>query len=211
MSKLAKLYAMITNAQELGIDLGDDVFKQTDKLEEDIIRKEILPVVKERIEPALNQVQRELVIVVDYAPGTPLKVKLSRRVKLDSIADLVDLTPDPQASHSTHVIAKPPVTRAKASKLIVHLPDGKVIQEDTAAATLVEAIKRADPMRVRPLGIICCRVPLVSTTKDKKYGDTQVEVGNGLYVITHSNNKMKKGFLEKISKDLKLGWIVELF
>ena len=77
MSKLSKLYAMIANAQELGIDLGDDVFKQTDKLEEDLIRKEILPVVKERIEPALNQVQRELVLVVDYAPGTPLKVKLS--------------------------------------------------------------------------------------------------------------------------------------
>ena len=34
MSKLSKLYAMIANAQELGIDLGDDVYKQTDKLEE---------------------------------------------------------------------------------------------------------------------------------------------------------------------------------
>ena len=210
MSKLSKLYAMIANAQELGIDLGDDVFKQTDKLEEDLIRKEILPVVKERIEPALNQVKRELVLVVDYAPGTPLKVKLSRRVKLENIADLVDLTPDPQASHSTHVIAKPSVTRAKASKLIVHLADGKVIQEDTAAATLIEAIKRADPMKVRPLGIICCRVPLVSTTKDTKYGDTQVEVAPGLYVITHSNNTMKKGFLEKISEALHLGWKIEL-
>ena len=210
MSKLSKLYAMIANARELGIHLGDDVFKQTDKLEEDLIRKEILPVVKERIEPALNQVQRELVLVVDYVPGTPLRVKLSRRVKLESIADLVDLTPDPQASHSTHIIAKPPVTRAKASKLIVHLPDGKVIQEDTAAATLVEAIKLAGPLRVRPLGIICCRVPLVSTTKDKKYGDTQVDVGNGLLVITHSNNIMKKRFLEKISRALNLNWEVEL-
>lgn len=210
MTKLSKLYAMIANAQELGIDLGDDVYKQTDKLEEDIIRKEILPVVKERIEPALNQVQRELVIVVDYAPGAPLKVKLSRRVKLENITDLVDLTPDPQASHSTHVIHKPTVNRAKASKLIVHLPDGKVIQENTAAATLVEAIKLADPMKVRPLGIICCRVPLVSTTKDKKYGDTQVDVGNGLYVITHSNNKMKKSFLETISEALHLNWKVEI-
>jgi len=37
MSKLLKLYAIIANSQELGIDLGDDVFKQTDKQEEDLI------------------------------------------------------------------------------------------------------------------------------------------------------------------------------
>ena len=210
MSKLSKLYAMIANAQELGINLGEDVYKQTDLLEEEIIKKEILPIVKERIEPALSQVQRELVLVVDYSPKEPLKVKLSRRVKLDNIKDLVDLTPDPQATHSTHVIAQPAKSRAKASKLIVHLPDGKIIQEDTAAATLVEAIRRADPVKVRSLGIICCKVPLVSTTKDEKYGDTQVEVSPGLYVITHSNNQMKRDFLERISSSLNLGWKIEL-
>ena len=32
----------------------------------------------------------------------------------------------------------------------------------------------------------------------------------GLYVIRHSNNKMKKDFLETISKKLGLGWTVEL-
>lgn len=56
----------------------------------------------------------------------------------------------------------------------------------------------------------CCKVPLVSTTKDKKYGHAQVEVEPGLYVIRHSNNKMKKDFLETISKKLGLGWTVEL-
>ena len=40
MSKLSKLYAMIANAQELGINLGEDVYKQTDQLEEEIIKKE---------------------------------------------------------------------------------------------------------------------------------------------------------------------------
>ncbi len=179
-------------------------------MEEDIIRKDILPVVKERIEPALSQVQRELVLVVDYAPGTPLKVKLSRRAKLESIKDLVDLTPDPQVGHSSHIVTQASKTRAKASRLIVHLPDGKVIQENSAAETLVAAVKRADPLKVRALGIICCRVPLVSTTKDKKYGDSQVDVGDGLYVITHSNNNMKKGFLDKISNAFDLGWTVEV-
>ena len=46
---------MISNARELGIDLGDDVYKQTDALEEKIIKEEILPIIKEKIEPTLSQ------------------------------------------------------------------------------------------------------------------------------------------------------------
>ena len=210
MTKLEKLYELASGVKEFDLKSKEAILQEINELEEDIIRKEILPIVKERIEPALSQVQRELVLVVDYSPKEPLKVKLSRRVKLDNIKDLVDLTPDPQATHSTHVIAQPAKSRAKASKLIVHLPDGKIIQEDTAAATLVEAIRRADPVKVRSLGIICCKVPLVSTTKDEKYGDTQVEVSPGLYVITHSNNQMKRDFLERISSSLNLGWKIEL-
>lgn len=210
MSKLQKLYSIIDNSRELGLELGEDVLRQTAELEERIIKKEILPVVSGQIEPTLQQIKRNLVLVVDYVPGEPLKVKLSRRAKLENIADLVDLTPDPQAQHSTRNSTKKTISRAKASKLIVHLPDGKVIQEDTAAQTLVEAVRRADPLKVRTLGIVCCRVPLVSTTKDSKYGDTQVDVGNGLYVITHSNNKMKKGYMETISNAFNLGWRVEI-
>lgn len=210
MTRLQKLYELASSIKEFDLKSKGAILQEIDELEEEIIRKDILPVVKEQIEPALSQVQRELVLVVNYAPGEPLKVKLSRRAKLENIADLVDLTPDPQAQHSTRNSTTKTINRAKASKLIVHLPDGKMIQEDTAAQTLVEAIRRADPLKVRALGIVCCRVPLVSTTKDHKYGDTQVDVGNGLYVITHSNNKMKKGFLERISKSLDLSWVIEL-
>ena len=52
------------------------------ELEEDIIKKEILPVVTETIEPALKQVQRELVLVVDYHPGMPISVSLSRKTNM---------------------------------------------------------------------------------------------------------------------------------
>lgn len=211
MMRLKKLYELASSIKEFDLKSKGAILQEIDELEEDIIRKDILPVVKEKIEPALSQVQRELVLVVNYAPGEPLKVKLSRRAKLENIADLVDLTPDPQAAHSTHKISSDgKITRAKASKLIVHLPDGKVIQEDTAAETLVEAIKRVGAKQVRALNIVCCRIPLVSTTKDQKYGSSQVEVEKGLYVITHSNNEMKKGYLDTISKSFNLGWKVEV-
>jgi len=37
------------------------------ELEQEIIKKEILPVISEKIEPIIGQIQRELVLVVDYA------------------------------------------------------------------------------------------------------------------------------------------------
>ena len=107
-------------------------------------------------------------------------------------------------------IRVPPVKRSPKSVIKVTRKDNTVLQESTAAATLVSAIIEADPLKVRDLGLICCKVPLVSTSKDKKYSDTQVEVSPGLYVITHSNNKMKKDYLEQISNALRLGWKIEL-
>ena len=209
MSKLSKLYAMIANAQELGIDLGDDVYKQTDKLEEELIKKEILPVIKDQIEPTLGQIKRDLTLVVDYVPDAPVRIRLSREPGIYNREDFIELTPDPKAEHSTHTGGKI-VKRAPKSTLKVIRKDKTIIQESTAAATLAAAITEANPIKVRELGISCCKVPLVSTTKDDKYAATQIEVAPGLYVITHSNNKMKKSYLETISKSLGLDWKVEL-
>lgn len=209
MSKLSKLYSMIANARELGIELGKDVYKQTDKLEEEIIKKEILPVIKEQIEPTLRQIERDLTLVVDYVPDVSVRVRLSREGGIYNKEDFVELTPDPQAEHGTRKGGKN-IKRAPKSAVRVVRKDRSVIQENSAAATLVSAITEANPIKVRELGIICCKVPLVSTTKDEKYAKTQVEVSPGLYVITHSNNKMKKDYLEQISKALGLGWKVEI-
>lgn len=209
MSKLSKLYSMIANAQELGIELGEEVYKQTDKLEEEIIKKEILPVIKEQIEPTMRQIKRDLTLVVDYVPDAPIRIRLSREPGIYNREDFIELTPDPQAEHGTRKGGKN-IKRAPRSVIKITRPDHSVLLESTAAATLVAAIKEANPFKVRELGIICCKVPLVSTTKDNKYSDTQVEVVPGLFVITHSNNRMKKDYLEQISTALNLGWKVEL-
>lgn len=209
MSKLSKLYAMIANAKELGIDLGEEVYKQTDKMEEEIIKKEILPVIKDQIEPTMSQIKRDLTLVVDYIPEAPIRIRLSREPSIYNRKDFIELTPDPQSEHGTRKGGKF-INRSPNSIVKITRPDKTVIQEKTAAATLVSAIKEANPLKVRELGIICCKVPLVSTTKDDLYGNTQVEVAPGLYVITHSNNNMKKNYLEKISKALHLGWMVEI-
>ena len=48
-----------------------------------------------------NLRKRELVLVVDYVPGTPLKVSLSRKRNLfDALEDVVEIKPDPVVEHT---------------------------------------------------------------------------------------------------------------
>lgn len=93
MTKLQKLYSTIQNLKELGLELGNDLLKQTSELEQEIIKKEILPVVSEKIEPIISQIQRELVLVVDYVPNEPLSVRISRK---RNFTDQMETTSNPQ-------------------------------------------------------------------------------------------------------------------
>lgn len=43
MTKLQKLYRTIQNLKELGLELGDDLLKQTSELEQEIIKKVVHP------------------------------------------------------------------------------------------------------------------------------------------------------------------------
>lgn len=79
MSRLSKLYEAMETLRKEGLPVDENLEKKANELEENIIKKEILPVLSKTIEPALQPVKRELVLVVDYVPGQPLSVHLSRK------------------------------------------------------------------------------------------------------------------------------------
>ena len=60
------------------------------------------------------------------------------------------------------------------------------------------------------LNLKFCKVPVISNRRDEKYGNSQRLLGGGWLLITHSNNRMKKQFLEKVSKHLGLGLVVDI-
>ena len=210
MSRLSDLYKAMDTLRKEGISINEELEKQVSELEENIIKKEILPVVTETIEPALKQVQRELVLVVDYHPGLPVSVSLSRKANVSQLIDAKLLEADPQVQHKEGKkgISKSHV--APKTGLCVYLPDGTFIQEKKASDTFIKAIQLAGVMNVRELGLTSCRVPIVSNTIDAKYGRAQHPVGNGLYVLTHSSTYTKKMLLDRISKAFNLGRKVEI-
>lgn len=209
MTKLEKLYASIKGLQDLGLPLNTETLKAADDLEEQLIKEEILPAMSKDIEPLLSKIQRELVLVVEYKPGSPISVALSRKTNISEIIDAKKLEIDPEVDHKEGVHRKQKVEKkAPITGLRIEIQGGDIIQEKDAATTFTEAIKQAGLIKVRNLGIKNCGINLVSTTKDKKYA--QREVAPGLYVLTHSSTKEKKRLLEKISNSLNLRWNVEI-
>ena len=211
MSRLSDLYKAMETLRKEGLSLNEDLEKQVSELEENIIKKEILPVVKETIAPALKQVQRELVLVVDYHPGEPISVALSRKTNISALIDAKRLEADPEVEHKEFGPRKNRTTNiAPKTGLCIYRKDGTILQEHDAATTFTSAIVEAGLVKVRELGLKFCRINIVATTKDKKYGRAQREAAPGLYVITHSSTKDKKKMLDKINESLNLGWKIEI-
>jgi len=209
MSRLSDLYKAMETLRKEGVST-EDLEQKVGSLEEDIIKKEILPVVTQTIEPALKQVQRELVLVVNYHPGEPISVSLSRKANIAELLDAKLLEQDPQVEHRDGTKRRNPVEHInEKSVLRVTFPDGTVIEDKKAKMTFTKTIQKLGLMRVRNLGITFCGVPIVSNTLDKKYGKTQVPVEGGLYVMTHSSTHDKKKMLDKISTRLGIKLIVE--
>ena len=99
--------------------------------------------------------------------------------------------------------------RGPARDMTVVFPDGTVIAEKTAAETMVAVVQKIGVTKVRKVveeyNLKFCKVPVISNRRDAKYGKSQRDLGGGWLLITHSNNPMKKAFIERISEILHLG------
>lgn len=211
MSRLRKLYQALETLQNEGLELSPEQESKLRKAEEEIIQKEILPVLSERIEPVLSQIEREIVLVVDYVPGNPLRVSLSRRRNVSEVlSDAVEILPDPQVDHTTYGPRRSSSKKAGKTLLRVTMNDGTIVSHDSAKDTFVEVIRRIGVERVRTLNIKFCKVPLVSNTRDSKYGKAQVEVDGSWLILTHSATTHKKSMLEQIAQRLNLDMLVEI-
>jgi hypothetical protein len=149
--------------------------------------------------------------VVDYHPGLPISVSLSRKTNITELIDAKRLEADPEVEHKEFGPRKTKRTQiAPKTGLCIRRKDGSILQEHDAATTFTSAIIEAGLLKVRELDVKFCRINVVSTTKDKKYGHAQREAAPGLYVLTHSSTKDKKKILDKINTALKMGWKVDI-
>jgi hypothetical protein len=79
MTKIEKLYDSIQTFKEHGLQLPQDLIEKINRVEEEIIKNDIIPALAETISPIIEQIQRGIILVVEYTPNEPLSVKLTRK------------------------------------------------------------------------------------------------------------------------------------
>lgn len=207
MNNLKKLYAIIQNSKDLGLELGEDVLRQTNELEEEIIKKEILPIIKKQIEPALSDVQRELVLVVDYVPGQPISVHLSRKRNIkDVLTDAVEISPT-----RPHVVTAENITRSEAIDFKVKFADGFVC-DGNGKDTFINALRHMGLSRVATFtGRTFAGFPLVGRKKriTEKRTKWQEEV-DGWWIYINMSNPTKVDIIRKVAKFLGISVEAEM-
>ena len=144
MSRLSKLYEAMETLRKEGLPVDENLEKKANELEEEIIKKEILPVLSKTIEPALQPVKRELVLVVDYVPEQPLSVHLSRKRNFAAeLTDAKEMVLDPEVTHRNNGSRlDEKIKRGSARDMTVFFLDGTIIAEKTAVETLINVVKK---------------------------------------------------------------------
>lgn len=208
MNKLETLYASIKGLEKVGLTLTDEMLKKADELEEQLIKTEVLPTLSKDIEPRLSQIQRELVLVVEYKPGEPISVALSRKTKISEIVDAKTLTPKANTPVSSQIKPLPTeshfptkYTKNATKGMRVSFPDGTVIWHHAAIDTFVDAIRKIGLEKVNAVGLEHAGYNLVSKKmKPLEPGRVWQHECDGWYVFSNINNKNKIQDLKRISE-----------
>ena len=218
MTKLEKLYSIIENSREVGVKLSKDVLQQVEELEEGIIKEEILPALGNDIAPRLEPIKRDLVLVVEYHPGEPISVALSRKTKISEIMGAKTLTP----RSSTPVKSEEEPTEVKPHEPTKHIenttksmrvtfPDGTVIWHRQAIDTFIDALRKIGLERIPAVGILHGGgYNLVS--KDKRPtmpGRIWQHECDGWYIYSNISNGTKAEGLQRISDHYHLRLKIE--
>jgi len=218
MSKLEKLYSIIENSKEVGVKLTKEVLQQVEELEEGIIKEEILPALSGDIAPRLEPIKRDLVLVVEYHPGEPISVALSRNAKISEIMGAKTLTPksstpvrseeEPQEAipHEPTKVIKNPTKGMK-----VTFPDGMVIWHRQAIDTFIDALRKIGLERIPAVGIEHGNgYNLISKKKRPTVpGHIWQHECDGWYIYSNISNPTKKDDLKRISDYYHLGLKIE--
>ena len=218
MTKLEKLYSIIENSRDVGVKLPKGVLQQVEELEEGIIKEEILPALSSDIAPRLEPIRRDLVLVVEYHPGEPISVALSRKAKISEIMGAKTLTPrssTPVKSEEEPVEAEPHEPKKHIENttkgMKVTFSDGTVIWHRQAIDTFIDSLRKIGLERIPALNILHGGgYNLVSRDKRPTVPSRiwQHEC-DGWYIYSNISNGTKVEDLKRISDHYHLGLKIE--
>lgn len=217
MTKLEELYQSIDTLKKLGVKINKQQLAALDEFEEELIKDEVLPALSQDIAPRLNPIKRDLILVVEYHPGEPISVALSRKAKISDFSDAKPLTPVSRAIASNErqsgreTSAEPSRHVDNPTKgLKVTFDDGTVVWYTSAIETYIAAIKHIGFSKVAGLNILHCGYNIVSKQKRPvEPGRVWQHESDGWYIYSNISNETKISDLRAIAKRLKIRLRIE--
>ncbi len=217
---LQDLYDIIEKSKRRGLALGEDFIRQLNEAEENIIREQILPIIGLDIEPTLSHIQRNLVLVVEYQPGEPVKVALSRKTNISQIVDAKPIVAKPYklstpvtggAPAQAMELHEPTKTIKNHTKgLKVTFPDGTIVCHKTAIETEIDVFRRIGFERVSKVGLMKAGWPVVGRKQRPiENGHVWQHQASGWFIYSNTSNSQKKADLQAVSDYYGLGLIIE--
>ncbi len=217
---LQDLYDIIEKSKRRGLALGEDFIRQLNEAEENIIREQILPIIGLDIEPTLSHIQRNLVLVVEYQPGEPVKVALSRKTNISQIVDAKPIVAKPYklstpvtggAPAQAMELHEPTTTIKNHTKGIkVTFPDGTIVCHKTAIETEIDVFRRIGFERVSKVGLMKAGWPVVGRKQRPiENGHVWQHQASGWFIYSNTSNSQKKADLQAVSDYYGLGLIIE--
>lgn len=208
MNKLETLYNAIENFKTLGVKIDEKTIESTLSVEESIIRSEMIPAMSNAIIPIISQIQRELVLVIEYSPDKPIELKMTRKRSFKLTEEEESIITQRKEFKKEVKYTLKSHTKSPKTNLLVSFPTGEKIKNKLAMNTFCEVIEKIGLQKVEKLNIRSCGSNLVSKIKSPTY--RQKKLKNGYYIITQTSTNQKKKHLELISKKLNLNLTVEI-
>lgn len=208
MNKLEALYSAIENFQKLGVKIDEKTIESTLNIEEGIICSEMIPAMSNAIIPIISQIQRELVLVIEYSPDKPIELKMTRKRSFKLTEEEESIITQRKEFKKEVKYTLKSHTKSPKTNLLVSFPTGVKIKNKLAMNTFCEVIEKIGLQKVEKLNIRSCGSNLVSKIKNPVYRQNKFK--NGYYIITQTSTNQKKKHLELISKKLNLNLTVEI-
>lgn len=208
LNKLKEDYNLRSMLIKKNYDVPDELEDEIEDLEQSVITSKVIPELERYAKELLQNLECEVCLGVLKDGNGDVRVE----------NEYVDWMPVPFHEDTVETVGVSEdeveytgkkITRSPHTGICVYYSETDYIQEKTAADTFVTAIVKAGLPDVENLKIIKEKGFLVSKDKNPNAHSPLHKVGE-YYINTHSSTQEKKGFLERISNALNLGWRIEI-
>ena len=196
MDKLDKAYEAVQMLETLGLPVSNEQLRVIAQMEEDYLRDEVIPLIKQEMEPLVEKMRNNFHLLFSYSSKNGLDIRITEPIK--QVQNVLSSVESNGYRKKKHIIR-------------VTFPDNRVSCHKIVSKTYTDVIKYAGALNVQRLGIMLLGENIISSSlmDNERYAAGQQPIEHGLYVCTYCDTDRKLEILKTINRELNLNLKIE--